>query len=178
MGWSGREAELRNALAGDPCGPVRRKAGDSAFRPIAAGATIELQQFYALRGIATDEEDWVFQTKDGKPRMKDFEVSWKSFLEWAEEKTGRISLRFDANGRRFDPYSLRHYYATERLLEHVTWEELAINMGHKDVYMLMKFYAHVRTDAFITRVNAFRRKRKRLEVRLEDVLKPDDGEGT
>ncbi len=42
--------------------------------------------------------------------------------------------------------------------------------------MLMKFYAHVRTDAFITRVNAYRRKRKRLEVRLEDVLKPDDRE--
>ena len=102
-------------------------------------------------------DDYVFQTHKGGLRRKDFEDTWKDFLAFATDKLGE-DFKNDTEDRRYDPYSLRHYYATERILQGVTWDVLALNLGHSDTDMLRTYYAHVRSQDFVNDVNMYRNK--------------------
>ena len=82
----------------------------------------------------TKENDYVFTNYDGTS-MKNWTKTYKSKLEeW--------KLYLDDEGNPRPPYSLRHYYATQRLLDGVQVYDLAKNMG-TSVKQIENHYGHV-----------------------------------
>lgn len=82
----------------------------------------------------TKENDYVFTNYDGTS-MKNWTKTYKSKLEeWG--------LYLDDEDNPRPPYSLRHYYATQRLLDGVQVYDLAKNMG-TSVKQIENHYGHV-----------------------------------
>lgn len=75
----------------------------------------------------------VFCHPDGKP-VQSFKKSFGALIKSAK-------VEFDTHGQRRTIYSLRHTYATFRLMEGVHQFVLARNMG-TSVAMLESFYGH------------------------------------
>ena len=60
-------------------------------------------------------------------------------------RASAAELGYDHLGRQRDAYSLRHYYATQRLLSRVSVYTLAENMG-TSVAMIEKHYGHLKPE--------------------------------
>ena len=61
-------------------------------------------------------------------------------------KVGKGGCLFnDPDGGRRSLYSIRHFYATQRLLQGVSYEDLRRNMG-TEIAQLVKHYDHVLTE--------------------------------
>lgn len=83
------------------------------------------------------DDDYFFNNYlDGSP-MKNWSKTFKNELI-------KLNLYISENGKPRPPYSLRHYYATERLLKGVDVFDLARNMG-TSVKQIEKHYSHVLT---------------------------------
>ena len=74
---------------------------------------------------------------EGKP-IRSFRKGFDSMLDYCD-------LTYDTNGNKRSLYSLRHFYATQRLSEEVSPFLLARQMG-TSVEMLERFYGHVVTS--------------------------------
>jgi integrase len=114
--------------------------------PEAATALIMLKLHYASLNFTNAPESYVFRNWAGGLRKKDFEYQWKEFLNYAK-------LTHDGEGRRYDPYCLRHWYASERIRQGVAWDTLAENLGHSNVDMLREHYKHVKTIELAAEIN-------------------------
>ena len=80
-------------------------------------------------------DDYLFNNYfDGSP-MKNWSKTFKTELE-------KLNLYISENGKPRPPYSLRHYYATERLLKGVSVYDLARNMG-TSVKQIEKHSGHI-----------------------------------
>jgi integrase len=86
-----------------------------------------------LDGKAPDLDSLVFCHPDGKP-VQSFKKAFTSLINKAK-------VVKDSHGHRRTIYSLRHTYATFRLMEGVHYFHLARNMG-TSVAMLESFYGH------------------------------------
>ncbi len=92
-----------------------------------------------------DDERWdndllrgpIFCDTDGTP-IRTFKKSFRELLQAA-------GLEFDRQGRKRDSYSLRHFYATERLLTGIDIYTLSTNLG-TSVKMIEDHYGHVRPE--------------------------------
>ena len=82
----------------------------------------------------TDDEDYLFTNFDGS-QMKNWSKTYTDFLK-------KINLYLSDDGKSRPPYSLRHYYATQRLLEGVAVYDLAKNMG-TSVKQIENHYGHI-----------------------------------
>jgi integrase len=83
-------------------------------------------------------DEYVFSDESGK-RIRSFNRAFNSLLTAAD-------LEFDFAGNQRSPYSLRHTYATFRLIYgNVDVYELAINMG-TSVEMIERHYGHVKAE--------------------------------
>lgn len=80
------------------------------------------------------ENDYFFTNFDGT-QMRNWSKTYTNFL-----KKRKFYLSSDNKPR--PPYSLRHYYATQRLLEGVSVYDLAKNMG-TSVKQIEKHYGHI-----------------------------------
>jgi integrase len=85
----------------------------------------------------TDPEDYLFAMPDGEP------IKWES--EMFSKLLVDADLLYDENGERRTLYSLRHYFATNHILENrlAEWGELAYFMG-TSVAELEKHYFDLR----------------------------------
>lgn len=92
----------------------------------------------------TDDDDLFFTNYDGSC-MKNFSKTYVKILK-------ELNLYISRNGKTRPPYSLRHYYATQRLLDGVQVYDLAKNMG-TSVDKIEKHYGHIlsvqKTDELI-----------------------------
>ena len=77
-----------------------------------------------------------FSNYDGSP-MKNWSKTYIKFLK-------EIGLYIDNDNEPRPPYSLRHYYATQRLLDEVSIYDLAKNMG-TSVKQIEQHYGHIKT---------------------------------
>ncbi len=68
----------------------------------------------------------------------------EAFLKTVEYKDRKDGLLYDGDGRRRSMYSLRHFYATQRVLNGVEYETLRKNMG-TGILQLQKHYYWVET---------------------------------
>lgn len=82
----------------------------------------------------TGEDDFIFTNFDGTP-MINWGRTYTNFLK-------SINLYLSDDGKPRPPYSLRHYYATRRLMEGVNVYDLARNMG-TSVKQIENHYGHI-----------------------------------
>ena len=92
------------------------------------------------RGKHKKKEDFLFCHLDGSP------FTTKQFRSWFQKMTA-FTNEDERWGKRFVPYSLRHFYATTRLQNGTNTQTLCKNMGVGETY-LQKHYSHymVRLD--------------------------------
>ncbi len=82
----------------------------------------------------TEDNNLFFTNYDGSS-MKNFSKTYIKVLK-------DLNLYISRNGKKRPPYSLRHYYATQRLLNGVQVYDLAKNMG-TSVDKIEKHYGHI-----------------------------------
>ena len=107
-----------------------------------------------------DRNRLVFCHPDGKP-VQTFKRSFYSLLDFADVPVFR-------NGKARTIYSLRHYYATDRLYEEVSPYLLAVQMG-TSVEMLEKFYGQTMTRLAATQITKTRKPTKDITDRFQDL---------
>lgn len=89
---------------------------------------------------------WYGQSAAGQPQSPsvDMNKSFQVFLKRVEYKGRKNGLLDDGDERRRSLYSLRHFYATQRVLNGVDYETLRKNMG-TGIQQLQKHYDWVET---------------------------------
>ena len=98
-------------------------------------ASTRLQRYLdRLKRRQKTPTEYVFALPDGT-RPKDLHGAFELFLQ-------SINLLYNRRGERYSLYSLRHYYATNRLLRAVDMHTLALQMG-TSIAMITKHYSHV-----------------------------------
>ena len=102
------------------------------------GSETYVKRLYDLRkqelGDDPALDSYVFCSRDGKPIVS-FRKGFDSLLRFC-------NLTNDSMGRKRTLYSLRHFYATQRLSEEVSPFLLAKQMG-TSIEMLERFYGHI-----------------------------------
>lgn len=90
---------------------------------------------------------WYGQSKVGDPQVSasDLNKTFQAFLRSVEYKGREGGLLFDADGGKRSLYSIRHFYASQRLLQGVSYEDLRRNMG-TGISQLVRHYDHVMTE--------------------------------
>tara|TARA_B110001450_G_scaffold227377_1_gene226733 strand:- start:13 stop:411 length:399 start_codon:yes stop_codon:yes gene_type:complete len=89
----------------------------------------------------------VFCSSDGNS-VDSYKKGFKTLLD-------SIDLRFDDEGNPFTLYSLRHTYATLRIINGVAHYFIASNMG-TSVEMLMNFYGHLVNESVADEITKVR----------------------
>jgi integrase len=89
----------------------------------------------------------VFCSSDGNS-VESYKKGFKTLLD-------SIDLRFDDEGNPFTLYSLRHTYATLRIINGVAHYFIASNMG-TSVEMLMNFYGHLVNESVADEITKVR----------------------
>ncbi|OEJ67737.1 tyrosine-type recombinase/integrase [Magnetovibrio blakemorei] len=110
------------------------KTKGSARKVIPKGGLWTVLDYYrAKQALFCMDDDYIFCTYEGDKihSMK------KAFSRYMDE----LGVTHDAYGKPYSLYSLRHSYATHNIKELGAWI-IAKNMGHSDVKMLEKHYAH------------------------------------
>lgn len=89
------------------------------------------------------KDDFVFYNldKDGQQTSVDFSGNWKAFLK-------RLDLWENEKGQGRPLYSLRHFYATQRLRRDTDIYQLALLMG-TGVKQIEKHYSHIATESLV-----------------------------
>jgi integrase len=90
---------------------------------------------------------WYGQSKVGAPQVPatDFNKTFQSFLKSVDFKGREGGLLNDADGKRRSLYSCRHFYASQRLIHGLTYDDLRRNMG-TGIAQLSRHYDHVLTE--------------------------------
>lgn len=90
------------------------------------------------------QDEPIFCSAEGTP-VGDYKKGFASALRY-------IGLETDRDGNPFTIYSLRHTYATFRLINNANLYNIAENMG-TSVEMLTKYYSHLITEAVADDIN-------------------------
>jgi site-specific recombinase XerD len=98
-------------------------------------------------GESVSDKEPVFCSRDGLP-VESYKKGFKSLLK-------SIGLTTDDEGNPFTLYSLRHTYATMRIINGVPHYFIASNMG-TSVEMLMKFYGHLVNESIAEEITKVR----------------------
>ena len=126
-----------NRLIGDVTGKTGRR--EVVFQK---GAEDYVKRIFDLRkeelGGQPNPEEFIFLSRKTGSAYTTFKTSFNSMLKFA-------GIEIEKDGGRRTIYSLRHFYATQRLSEGTNPYLLAQQMG-TSVEMLEKFYGHVMTS--------------------------------
>jgi len=138
-----RWSDLTTQADGDAKRLVAFVTGKTGEREIVfqQGSETYIKRLYDLRKKELSDhppiDGFVLCSMEGKP-IGSFRKGFDSMLDYCD-------LTYDTNGNKRSLYSLRHFYATQRLSEEVSPFLLARQMG-TSVEMLERFYGHVVTS--------------------------------
>ena len=132
----------------------------------------------AFKGISnrTAGNDLIFYSeRDGEVTDIDLSTAFKNFLKGIEFEGRGEGLRTSIDGKPRTLYSLRHFYAIQRLKQGVDVYRLAENMGTGVTQIRNHYGRHVSGDAFIQELTKYRSKsadrKKQIAVKsLVDML--------
>jgi integrase len=127
---------------------VRRSRSAVAFSSQIIGVLDE----YKEMSKHTGDNDLVFfsENKDGVVSTVDLSVSFKNFLRRCEYENREEGLRISHDGKARTLYSLRHFYAVQRLKKNVDVFQLATGMGTGVTQIRNHYARHISGDAFIS----------------------------
>ena len=107
-----------------------------------------MKEWKAISHYPSDQDYvWYGQSKIGAAQVPatDLNKTFQAFLKSVEYEGREGGLLNDPDGGRRSLYSIRHFYATQRLLQGVSYEDLRRNMG-TGIAQLVKHYDHVLTE--------------------------------
>ena len=117
-----------------------------------------LDDYKAISG-RTDSSDLIFYSeRDGGVTDIDLSTAFKNFLKGIACEGRAEGLRTSADGKARTLYSLRHFYAIQRLKQGVDVYRLAENMGTGVTQIRNHYGRHVSGDAFIQELTKYRSK--------------------
>ena len=108
----------------------------------------------------TEPHDLIFysEQKDGSLRSADLSKSFKNFLERVAYEDRDRGLVLSKDGKARTLYSLRHFYAIQRLKQSVDVYQLATSMGTGVQQIRNHYGRHISGDAFIKELTKFKSK--------------------
>ena len=124
----------------------------------------------------TDSNDLTFcSERDGEVGEVDLSRAFKTFLENIDHEGRAEGLRTSSDGKARTLYSLRHFYAIQRLKQSVDIYRLAENMGTGVTQIRNHYGRHVSGDAVIQELTKYRsksadRKKQAAVKSLVDML--------
>jgi integrase len=124
------------------------KMGRSRIVISQPGAVAWMQEWKSISHYNKHEDlVWYGQSKVGAPQAHatDFNKTFQSFLKSVDFRGREGGLLNDADGKRRTLYSLRHFYASQRLIHGVTYEDLRRNMG-TGIQQLVRHYDWATTE--------------------------------
>jgi integrase len=107
-----------------------------------------MKEWKAISRYPSDQDlVWYGQSKVGEPQVPatDLNKTFQSFLRSVDYKGREGGLLNDPDGGRRSLYSIRHFYASQRLLQNVSYEDLRRNLG-TGIPQLIRHYDHVMTE--------------------------------
>lgn len=117
-----------------------------------------LEAYKSISG-KTGSDDLVFYSeRDGEVTEVDLSTAFKSFLKSIGVEGRAEGLRMSSDGKARTLYSLRHFYAIQRLKQGVDVYRLAENMGTGVTQIRNHYGRHVSGDAFIKELTKYRSK--------------------
>ena len=103
--------------------------------------------------------DLIFKSeRDGDVGEVDLNTAFKTFLKSIDHDGLAEGLRTSSDGKARTLYSLRHFYAIQRLKQSVDIYRLAENMGTGVTQIRNHYGRHVSGDAFIQELTKYRSK--------------------
>ena len=107
----------------------------------------------------TDGHDLIFYSeRDDEVGEVDLSTAFKTFLKSIDHEERVEGLRTSSDGKARTLYSLRHFYAIQRLKQSVDIYRLAENMGTGVTQIRNHYGRHVSGDAFIQELTKYRSK--------------------
>ena len=107
----------------------------------------------------SDEDDLVFYNLDvdGVQTYCDFSTNWKLFLQ-------KLDLWKNDRGKTRPIYSLRHFYATQRLKRDTDIYQLALLMG-TGIFQVQRHYSHIATETLVAQATKGGHNKTRQEAK-------------
>jgi integrase len=121
------------------------------------------------KSLHTKPQDYVWQGQSKRKtgantKSNDFNKTFQSFLRTVPYKGRADGLLCDADGKRRTLYSLRHTYATQRLIHgDLVSLTLAENMG-TSIVQIQRHYSHVTTLQKAAELTADKRRNKTIDA--------------
>ena len=108
----------------------------------------------------TEDNDLVFYSvkSNGETLPVDLSTNFKSFLKRCEYKGREEGLRISVDGKARTLYSLRHFFAVQRLQQNVDIYQLATTMGTGVGQIRNHYGRHISGDAFIKELTKYESK--------------------
>ena len=112
---------------------------------------IEVLNDYKEASSMTEDEDLIFYSsrKDGSIEPVDLSTQFKTFLKRCPYKDRPEGLRLSTDNKARTLYSLRHFYAIQRLQQNVDVYQLSTSMGTGISQIRNHYGRHISGDAFI-----------------------------
>jgi integrase len=125
-----------------------------------SGHIIGVMDEYKEASKHTGANDLIFYSENGKGEIStvDLSVSFKNFLRRCEYEGREEGLRLSHEGKARTLYSLRHFYAVQRLKQSVDVFQLATNMGTGVTQIRNHYGRHISGDAFIKELTKYQSK--------------------
>jgi integrase len=125
-----------------------------------SGHIIGVLDEYKEASKHTGANDLIFysENKKGEISTVDLSVSFKNFLRRCEYEGREEGLRLSHEGKARTLYSLRHFYAVQRLKQSVDVFQLATNMGTGVNQIRNHYGRHISGDAFIKELTKYQSK--------------------
>ena len=134
-----------------------------------------LDDYKAISGRTAGDDLIFYSERDGGVTDIDLSTAFKNFLKGIACEGRAEGLRTSADGKARTLYSLRHFYAIQRLKQGVDVYRLAENMGTCVTQIRNHYGRHVSGDAFIQELTKYRsksadRKKQAAVKSLVDML--------
>jgi integrase len=116
---------------------------------------------YKAASQHTDDNDLVFYSRrdgDSKTTPVDLSTNFKTFLKRCEYEGREEGLRLSVDGKARTLYSLRHFFAIQRLQQNVDIYQLATTMGTGVTQIRNHYGRHISGDAFIKELTKYQSK--------------------
>jgi hypothetical protein len=152
----------------------KTKRGTSRTVISQANAVEWMTQWKAISHYSADQDYvWYGMSKEGarQKTATDLNKTFQSFLKSVAFRGREGGLLFDADGKRRSLYSVRHFYATQRIQSGVSYEDLRKQMG-TGIEQLVKHYDWATTEhraAHITKTKFAERKKLDIGKLIVDL---------
>ena len=134
-----------------------------------------LDEFKKVSGRTNGNDLIFYSERDGEVGEVDLSTAFKTFLKGIDHEGRAEGLRTSSDGKARTLYSLRYFYAIQRLKQGVDIYRLAENMGTGVTQIRNHYGRHVSGDAFIQELTKYRsksadRKKQAAVKSLVDML--------